>query len=75
MGAQKNPLSETVLLSTQNTCLDSWIEKRRAQLEECLHGIEGSLVRDTLEALYCVLKQDALSAVIIILDKNLSQHD
>ena len=27
MGAQKNPLNETVYLSTQNTCLNWWVRK------------------------------------------------
>ena len=27
MGTQKNRLNETVLLSTQNTCLNGWISK------------------------------------------------
>ena len=26
-GTQKNPLNETVLLSTQNICLDCWVRK------------------------------------------------
>ena len=26
VGTQKNRLNETVLLSTQNTCLNSWVE-------------------------------------------------
>ena len=62
MGAQKNRLNETVLFSIQNTCLDSWIEKRSGSVGRVLtldrrfanSRLTDGTVSDTLSAAFII---------------------
>ena len=68
---KKNVSMRQVFFSTQNTCLDSWIKKRRGSVGRVLtldrRFANSRLTKGTVS--------DTLSAAFIILDYNLSQHD
>ena len=69
MGAQKNRLNETVLLSTQNTCLTSWLRKyshfyaKKAHLTGPMRKQSSGCMNNDMY-LHCILSTHSLPSAL-----------